>query len=287
MNQLIDRPNAGNFTVRLAAARLAQARALQGAAVAAQSPLIGLGANAGRTDGVLTNAAGGSGTLYVTGINLSYEVDLFDRLARASKAAAVDSREREELLQAAQLMIQADVAQTYFALRALDAERALLRDAATAQERAVKLTQGLFRSGLAAELAVVRLQTFASSVAAEALSLDQRRAELEHALAVLVGEPASTFQFARGAQTETLPTIPPGIPGTVLARRPDVGAARQAMFAAQIRVGIAHDSWLPTLSLTGLGGLASPSLSTLVGASALSSSVGALLSRAAAGRRAS
>lgn len=279
LDDLIERANRGSFTVRQAAGRLQQAQALHGTAQAAQRPLIAFNANAARADGGLTNAANGSsGSFYFGGLNLLYEIDLFGRLARASKAAAAEVREQEGLLQAAQLLIQSDIAQTYFTLRALDAERALLRDGAAAQARAVALTDGLFRSGLAAELTLVRLQTFADSIRAEAVGLDQRRAELEHALAVLVGEPASSFQLAPGDQVARLPSIPPGIPGMVLARRPDVGAARAAMFAAQVRVGVAHDSWLPTISLSGLSGLASPSVANLVGGSASSSSAGALLS---------
>jgi multidrug efflux system outer membrane protein len=124
----------------------------------------------------------------------------------------------------------------------------------------------------------VRLRVEAEAAAAEALALDQRRVGLEHALAVLVGEAASTFQIAPINFSATLPNVPPGIPGTVLVRRPDVAAARQAMIAAEIRTGVARDRWLPTLSLTAFGGYASPALGSLIAASAAGSGLGALLS---------
>ncbi|MBV8576971.1 MAG: TolC family protein [Acetobacteraceae bacterium] len=114
LNELIRRAEGNNFGIQLAAARLAEARAIQKATAAAQWPIIGLGFNATRQEGPLTNAASSTGTLYVFGANLSYEADLFGRLARASEAASLDSAERADLLRAAQLLVQADIAQTYF-----------------------------------------------------------------------------------------------------------------------------------------------------------------------------
>lgn len=268
----------GNWTIRLAAARLAQARAIARFAAASKSPLVGLGLNATRQEGPLTNAAGNSGPLYITGVNLSYEVDLFGRLAQEGAAAEMDAAERAALLNAARLLVQADLAQAYFSLRGLDAERDMLRAAVTSQRETARLTQGLVKSGLAPELSVVRLQAETEALANEALALDRRRAELESAIALLVGEPASGFQIAPASLAAAPPEIPAGIPGTVLARRPDVGAAGQAMFAAQHRAGAAQDAWLPRLTLTGSGGFASPALGTLLAANAGSVVAGALLS---------
>jgi multidrug efflux system outer membrane protein len=277
LDDLIRRADRNNFTIRLTAARLSEARAIQKATAAAQWPTLGLSVNATREEGPLTNAASSSGNLFVAGANLSYEADLFGRLARESKAASLDTAERADLLRAAKLLVQADIAQTYFTLRALDAERVLVRSTAASRQHAARLTEGMVRSGLAPELTLVRLRVEVEAVAAEALALDQRRAELEHALAVLVGETASTFQLAAADYSASLPNIPPGIPGAVLVRRPDVEAARQAMIAAQIRTGVARDRWLPTLSLTAFGGFASPALGSLLAASAAGSGLGALL----------
>ena len=278
LDDLIRRANHGSFTIGQAVARLDEARALQRATIAAQWPMIGLSTNVSREEGTLTNAASSSGPLYVVGANLSYEADLFGRLANESKAAAMSTAESEELLRAARLLVQADAAQTYFTLRALDAERALIRGTATAYQKTVRLTEGMVGSGLASELSLVRLRTEAESLSAEALTLDQRRAEVEHALAVLVGEAPSTFHITPRSRSDLLPNIPPGIPGAVLVRRPDVEAARRAMIAAQIRSGVAQDRWLPTLSLTAFGGYASPTLGSLFSAGAATSTLAALLS---------
>ena len=255
-----------------------EARAIQRATIAAQWPVIGLSVNVSREEGTLTNAASSSGPLYVVGGNLSYEADLFGRLANELKAAAMSTAESEELLRAARLLVQADTAQTYFTLRALDAERALVRSTAAAYQKTVRLTEGMLSAGLASELSLVRLRTEAELLSSEALTLDQRRAEVEHALAVLIGAAPSTFHISPSSHSDPLPNIPPGIPGAVLVRRPDVEAARRAMIAAQIHSGVAQDRWLPTLSLTAFGGYASPTLGSLFSASAATSTLAALLS---------
>ena len=278
LDDLIRRANQGSFTVGLAVARLNEARAIQRATIAAQWPLLGLSVNVSREEGTLTNAASSSGPLYVVGANVSYEADLFGRLALESKAAAMSTAEREELLRAAQLLVQADIAQTYFTLRGLDAERALVRGTAAAYRKTIRLTEGMVGSGLASELSLARLRAEAESLSAEALTLDQRRAEVEHALAVLVGETPSTFQIAPASHSDRLPNIPPGIPGSVLVRRPDVEAARRTMIAAQMRGGVAQNRWLPTLSLTAFGGFASPTLGSLFTGEAATSALAALLS---------
>ena len=147
-----------------------------------------------------------------------------------------------------------------------------------AYRNTLQLTQRRYQAGDIAELDVVRVQTELASTESEALALDRRRAELEHALAVLVGDAASSFSLSAGEWTTALPLIPAGIPGTVLARRPDVAAAQSGILAAQARVGVAQTAWFPSVSLTGAGGFASPELGDLFKWSARAWSIGALLS---------
>jgi multidrug efflux system outer membrane protein len=109
------------------------------------------------------------------------------------------------------------------------------------------------------------------------LALDRRRAELEHALAVLVGEAASSFELREQAWNTALPVIPAGVPATVLARRPDVSAAQDALLSMQQRVGVARAAWFPSISLTASGGHTSPEISDLFKWSARAWGVGALL----------
>lgn len=276
LDQLVTQALRNNNSLSVAAGRLAQARAIARRADADRSPQIGLGAGAVRqTDPAANNRPK---TVVSVGANFSYEIDLFGKLAGASDAASLDAQSRESLLRSAQLLVQADVAQTYLNLRALDAERALVRDTLQAYRNTLRLTEVRFREGDVAELDVARVRTEVASTESEALALDRRRAELEHALAVLVGEVASSFQLTAGEWTTALPVIPAGVPSTVLVRRPDVSAAQSSMQAAQARVGVAKAAWFPVFSLTANGGYAAPEIGDLFKMSTRAWGVGALLS---------
>jgi outer membrane protein, multidrug efflux system len=276
LDGLVERAAANNTTIQEAAARLAQARAFARSTDADRMPQLGVGA--GRQAGANTANGMTPATITTAGATLSYEVDLFGRLAHASDAATLDAQAREALLRSTQLLVQAEVAQTYLSLRATDTERALVDETVEAYRRTLNLTQRRYQAGDIAELDVARVQTELASNEAEALALDRRRAGLEHALAVLVGDPASAFALQPAEWKTALPQIPAGIPATVLARRPDVSAAQRTILAAQARVGSARAAWFPDLSLTAAGGYASPELGDLFKWSARAWSVGALLS---------
>jgi multidrug efflux system outer membrane protein len=276
LDRLVEKADVNNGSIQVAAARLAQARALVRNADADRMPQIGVGAGAQRLKDPTT--AGVPTTFLSASANLNYEVDLFGKLADASRAARLDAESRAGLLQSTRLLIQAQVAQTYLALRALDVERELVRETVVAYRGSLDLTQRRFRAGDVAELDVARIASEVAANESEALGLDRSRAVLEHALAVLVGEVASDFQIAPLPWETALPVIPAGVPGTLLARRPDVAAAQNTMLAAQARVGVAKKAWFPDLTLTAAGGYASSDLSDLFKWSARAWGVGALLS---------
>ncbi|MCY1165963.1 MAG: efflux transporter outer membrane subunit [Pseudomonadota bacterium] len=276
LDGLIEKANGNNSSVQVAAGRLAQARAIAGQTDANRFPQLGVGAGATRQKNSTTNNV--AQTVVSAGANLSYEVDLFGRLSGASNAASLDAASREALLRSTQLLVQADVAQTYLSLRAMDSERTLVRDTLQAYRNTLRLTEVRFREGDVAELDVARVRSEAASTESEALALDQRRAVLEHALAVLVGEVASNFEVAPAAWATALPVIPAGVPSTVLTRRPDISAAQSTMQAAQARVGVAKAAWFPTFSLTANGGYAAPDIKDLFKLSTQAWGVGALLS---------
>ncbi|RIX85135.1 efflux transporter outer membrane subunit [Acidovorax cavernicola] len=279
LNTLIERAAVDNANIQAAAARLAEARALARSAQADRLPQIGLGAGANRGAGLdKATASTRPGTMTNIGATFSYEVDLFGRLSGAADAAKLDAAGREALLQSTRLAVQAEVAQTYLQLRALDAERVLVRESVAAYRDTLRLTQRRQQAGDIAELDVARVQTEVSSTESDALALDRQRAQVEHALAVLVGDSASSFGMRPDDWATALPTIPPGVPSTVLTRRPDVSAAQSAVMAAQARVGVAQTAWFPNISLTGAAGYASPEIGDLFKWSARSWGVGALLS---------
>ena len=279
LNTLIQRAEVDNTNIQAAAARLAEARALARSAQADRLPQIGLGAGANRGAGLdKATASTRPGTMTNIGATFSYEVDLFGRLSGAADAAKLDAAGREALRQSTRLAVQAEVAQTYLQLRALDAERVLVRESVTAYRDTLRLTQRRQQAGDIAELDVARVQTEVSSTESDALALDRQRAQVEHALAVLVGDSASSFGMRPDDWGTALPVIPPGVPSTVLTRRPDVSAAQSAVMAAQARVGVAQTAWFPNISLTGAAGYASPEIGDLFKWSARSWGVGALLS---------
>jgi outer membrane protein, multidrug efflux system len=276
LDQLVEQASRSNNSVQVAAARLAQARAIAGATDANRAVQLGLGAGAVRQKNSTTGNL--PQTAITAGANLSYELDLFGKLAGASNAATLDAQSREALLRSTQLLVQADVAQTYLTLRAVDTERALVTSTLQAYRNTLRLTEVRFKEGDVAELDVARVRSEVAATESEALALDQRRAGLEHALAVLVGQVASSFQVAPIEWVVALPAIPAGVPSTVLTRRPDVAAAQSSMQSAQARVGVARAAWFPNFSLTANGGYAAPELKDLFKLSARAWGVGALLS---------
>jgi outer membrane protein, multidrug efflux system len=278
LDELIAAANRNNAGIQAAAARLAQARAVARITDADRAPQAGIAAGASRAGGIVNGSSGPARSLGSAGASLSYELDLFSKLARASDAAQLDAQAREGLLQSTRLLVQAEVAQAYLAIRALDVERALVRGTVNAYRGTLELTERRFRAGDVAELDVTRARTEVAATESEALALDRRRAELEHALAVLVGEVSSQFALPVEEWKTALPVIPAGVPGTVLTRRPDVSAAQSGMLAAQQRVGVAKAAWFPDVSLTAAGGYASPEIGDLFKWSARAWGVGALLS---------
>ncbi len=278
LDDLVQRAERGNTDLASAAARSAAARAVLAATHAAGRPQLNASASASRQGGPLVNAAGTDGTLLTAGVQLSYEVDLAGRLAAAQDAAGLDALARDNLWRSARLLLQADVAHTYLALRATDAERALARRSLQAWQQTLQIAEERLRQGSVAELAVLRQRAEVQAAQADALALDRRRAELEHTLALLLAEVPGTVQLAeQPGWVARAPAIPAGIPADMLLRRPDVAAAAQQLQAAQARTAGARSAWCPSLALTASGGQASPGLADLLRTSMRVFGIGALL----------
>jgi multidrug efflux system outer membrane protein len=280
LNELVSRAAENNTSIQTAAARLAQARALAREAEANRLPIIGLNGGAVRQtlQPGLGFPPGRALSTFSAGVGASWEPDLFGRLSKASNAASLDAQSREALLQSTRLLVQSEVAQTYFVLRALDDERALVRQTVAAYGDTLRLTESRYQAGDIAELDLARVKSEVAATESQALALDRRRAELEHALAVLLGEVPSNFSLPEAQWSGALPVVPPGVPSTILARRPDVSAAQSAMLAAQSRAGIAQTAWFPDVALTANGGFASNDLSDLFKWTSRAWGVGLLLS---------
>lgn len=275
LDTLVQRAERGNTGLQAAAARLAAARALLGRAEAERLPQVGASAGAVREASPQTGYR--PATTISLGANLSYELDIAGRLTKARDAAALDAAEREALLRDTRLLLQAEVVRSYFALRAIDAEHALVQGTVTSYRDTLKLTERRYAAGDLPELEVARVRSELAANEAEALALQRQRTQVEHALALLLGDAPASFALAAAEWAPALPQVPAGVPSEVLARRPDIAAAQQALLAAQARVGIAQAAWWPSLSLTASGGQASPELSDLLKTGARTWGVGTLL----------
>ena len=177
LDALIERADGGSTSIQIAAARLAQARAVLGATDANRAPQLGL--SAGGTREAQRGLGVAPNTVLNAGAQLSYELDLFGRLAKASDAAALDARSREALLHSTRLLVQAQVAQSYFALRALDAERTLVRGTVDAYRDTLRLTERRHAAGDVAELDLVRVRSEADANTAPSPSIMKRLARGE------------------------------------------------------------------------------------------------------------
>ncbi|RJG11718.1 efflux transporter outer membrane subunit [Massilia cavernae] len=272
LNALIFDATRANASLAVAAARVKQARAIAGITDADRSVQLGAGAGAQRSRG--------NGTSYQAGLSASYEVDLFGRLGAASSAAQADVQASEATYKSVLLALQADVAQTYFLLRETDAELDTLNRTVDLRAQSVKVNQSRYDNGDIGEFDLARAKTELATAKAEAIGVQRRRAQQEHALAVLLGKPAANFTADANplADAVPLPSIPAGLPSKLLERRPDITAAQRAMIASNARIGAAKAAMFPALALTGDAGGASAGLSDLFKWSSRSWVLGALMS---------
>jgi multidrug efflux system outer membrane protein len=286
LNDLIDEATRANASLAGAAARVKQARALAGIASAEGGLQVGAGLGAQRTRasgaslGLADDAPVAPGTAYQARLTASYEVDLFGRVGAATNAAKADALASEATYKSVLLALQADVAQTYFRLRATDAELVTLNKTVDLRTQSVKVNQSRFDNGDIGEFDLARAKTELATSKAEAIGLTRQRAQLENALAVLLGKPAAMFAAAANpiGDAALLPKIPAGLPSALLERRPDIAAAQAALVASNSRVGAAKSARFPALMLTGGLGTDAGSASNLFQWSSRSWLLGAVMS---------
>lgn len=272
LNALQTQAQEANPELQKAASRLEQSRALVRASASTILPKIEVGGNVVRAKSSSAgNAAFGGNpnaqlppyTLYGAGAVASYELDIFGRVRDSESALIADATQQEAIYRSVLLALQADVADHYFTLRSLDAERALLRDTLTVREEAQRIMQRRFEVGAVGEQDLSRTKAELAATSAELLALDRTRNMTEHALATLLGKMPSEFAFAEAPLSAMPPEVKAGLPSTLLQRRPDVSAAIAAMQAANKRIGVARTAYFPIINLTASAGVESNTLSDL------------------------
>jgi NodT family efflux transporter outer membrane factor (OMF) lipoprotein len=199
---------------------------------------------------------------FIAGVSLSYEIDLFGRVRNTIAGARATEQATAGDVAALDLNLRADLADDYFALRALDAQQELLDHTVADYQRALKLTEILYRGGMAAKADVLQARAQLESARTQAEDSRLRRAQFEHAIASLVGQQASSFKVTPRPlpPTSAPPPIALGLPSQLLERRPDVAAAERRVAAANARIGVARAAFFPVFSLAGAAGTESFSL---------------------------
>jgi multidrug efflux system outer membrane protein len=259
LDDLESRIERANPTLAAALARYDRARAAASQARAGLFPEIDAGADlvrervsAGRP--LSTTGRAARYTDRDVGASLSYELDLWGRVRNAVRAGTAEAKASEADVAAARLSLQAQLADTYFALRGADAEMRLLADTVAAYERAADLTRTRHDGGVASGLDVSRAQTVLSTARASLSEVAADRAIAEHRIAALIGEPPASLAIAPEPSVLVPLVFPAGTPSTLLQRRPDIAAAERRVAAANARIGVARAALFPSITLGGSGG---------------------------------
>jgi NodT family efflux transporter outer membrane factor (OMF) lipoprotein len=273
LNGLMDQLDTNNQTVAQYAAAYRQARALVGEARAAYFPVVSasFSGTRSRTPSRVSSSSssfssgGGSISNNVNlGLDATWEPDLWGKVSRTVSAEEAGQQGAAADLANARLSAQATLAQTYFTLRALDAQQKLLDDTVAAYQKSLTLTQNQYAQGVAGRADVVQAQTQLQSAQAAAIDNGVARAQDEHAIAVLVGQPASSFAIPASPLTATPPVVPLTMPSALLERRPDIASAERKAAAANEQIGVAISAFFPTLTLSASGGFESSVFSQLL-----------------------
>lgn len=280
-----------NQSLLAAVDRLNQARSLARVATADYFPQLSADPNATRERGSANRALNGETPPIVNGVpqlippytenvftipfNISYEADVFGRVRRNVEASNATLQSTAADLQNTQLVLTAELAADYFSLRELDAEYQVVNESAGYQRKGLDLVNRRHDDGIANGLEVAQQATVLDSTVSQLSLIQQSRAQYEHAIAVLLGQPASSLALPAAPLNAAPPPVPLGVPSDVLERRPDIATAERQMAYQNAQVGLARAAFYPHITLSGGGGWQSTSITNLLNASSLFWSLGA------------
>jgi NodT family efflux transporter outer membrane factor (OMF) lipoprotein len=268
LNGMMEEVSLSNQNLAQASAQFRQARALVQAARAGYWPSVSANASVTRSQspagfssqsGTFLQTTRAPTTNYSLSLDATWELDVWGRVRRTVESDVAGAQASAGDLDALRLSIRAELAQDYFQLRALDTQKKLFDDTIVAYQRSLTLTQNQYAAGVAAKVDVIQAQTQLKTTQAQALDLGVQRAQLEHAIALLLGKPASSYALATATLAALPPPLPAGIPSSLLERRPDIAAAERRMAAANAQIGVAEAAYYPSLSLSASGGFQSSS----------------------------
>lgn len=248
-----------NQDLKAAEARFREARALIGYARAAELPTIGVGTQIGSLRDSPNQPYFPLPKSHATGdfrlpLDVSYEVDLWGRIHRTVVAASEEAQASAADLEAARLSLHAELAIDYYELRSADALQQVLDETVKAYTESLQLTQARMEGGASPESDVARAKTQLDTARVQSTDIAVRRAQYEHAIAVLIGQPPASFSLPPASLEWQPPAVPVGVPSELLQRRPDIAAAERRAGVANEQIGIAIAAYYPSLSLSGAGG---------------------------------
>jgi NodT family efflux transporter outer membrane factor (OMF) lipoprotein len=274
LNDLQQQVVVGNENLKASAAQVQVARAALGSSRSALTPTLGASAVGTRS---ATSGNVPAATSYSIGANASWEFDLWGRVAGTVNSAQAKVQASEADLAAARLSVQATLTQTYFSLRTAELQSALLQRSVAAYQRSLDLTQNRYTAGVASAADVAQAQAQLKSTQAQQVEANSNRAQLEHALATFLGQPASSFTLARANTLPGTPDVPVLVPASLMERRPDIAAAGARVAAANAQIGVAQAAYFPALNLSATAGYRGAELANLVSAPNLFWSIGPAL----------
>ncbi|WP_206240436.1 efflux transporter outer membrane subunit [Novosphingobium terrae] len=258
LNQLEERVEKGNPSLAIALARYDEAKGALRQTQADLLPQIAAGGSAQRDrvsrNRPLTTGQAATYNEYQAGASLAWEIDLFGRIRNGVKAGRAEAQASAADVAGVRLALQTQLAAAYFQMRGLDAREGLLRQTVEAYQRAFDLTGTRHEGGIASGLDTSRARAQLTIAQAELAGISAQRAAFEHAIAVLIGEPASSFSLPADARLPGPPSFPTATPSILLQRRPDIDAAERRVYAANARIGVARAAFFPAISLGGAGG---------------------------------
>ena len=280
LDGLMKRVDISNQNIRAAEARVRQARAVADQARASLFPTVTANASVTRSKAPSLanqpNFATGAVNNYNVGLSVpSWEVDLWGRIRRTVESDVASWQASAADLEAARLAARATLAQDYFALRVADTTKRLLEETVRAYQRSLELTQNRYAAGVVARVDVVQAEVQLKSAQAQLIDVGVNRAQLEHAIAMLVGEPPANFALAPADLVLKVPPVPVALASELLERRPDIAAAERAAAAANAQIGVAKAAYFPTLNLSASTGFRAQTLANLLSAPSRFWSLGA------------
>ncbi len=269
LNALEDKLNIDNQTIKEYFENYMVARSIVREARAQYYPTVTAGpswsrsrgsANLGNNTGGISSAkAGSTSSLITLPVDVSWEPDLFGRIRSQVHEAQYAAQVSAADLENERLAEETSLAQYYFEIRGQDQLQRVLDETVTADRKAYDLTQSLYETGVTNQIAVVEAKSTLESAQASATSVHLLRAQYEHAIAQLIGQPPSSFSIPVRPMTAVPPPIPVGLPSQLLQRRPDIAAAERNMASANAAIGVAYAAFFPQVTLSMTGGLDSSS----------------------------